>query len=497
MTGGTFWDLVETAARHRPQEVVLSDDYGRSLTTAGLRQEATAVAAGLLERGLVPGGVVSWQLPTSMEAAVLLAACARLGVIQNPIIPVLREREVGFIVTQAATSLLVVPRTWRGFDHGAMARSLGPEVLELDLESPPAGALLRLPKGDLERLPALPRPYRGCRWIYYTSGTTSDPKGVCHSDSSAIASSNGIVHQLGIGTGDVYPIAWPFAHIGGISMLSSVLRAGGNLVLFDHFDPGTSPERMAAHSPTILGSATPFFHAYIAAQRRHGERPLFPRLRGCVAGGAPTPQSVSRETAEVLGVAGVAGAWGLTEFPVASSETPDDAQIGTSSGTLVEGVRARVVDGELRLRGPQCFLGYVDSALDADAFDDEGWLRTGDLGSIGEDGRVRISGRLKDVIIRNAENISALEVEDILLQHGEVADVAVVGRPDARTGESVCAFVVLRSEGGADPASLLEHCADQGLARYKWPSDFRFVDGLPRNSMGKILKNELRARADG
>lgn len=499
MTGGTFWDLVERAAADRPGDVVLSDDHGRSLTTAGLRDTAAAVAAGLVERGLDGSGaeaVVSWQLPTSLEAAVLLAACARLGLTQNPIIPILREREVSFIVRQAGTSLLVVPTSWRGFDHGAMARKLGPAVLDIDFEATPAGGV-RLPLGDVGALPAPPVPHDGCRWIYYTSGTTAEPKGVRHSDSSTIASSNGIVHQLGIAEGDVYPIAWPFAHIGGISMLAGVLRAGGSLVLFDHFDPQETPERMAAHAPTILGSATPFFHAYIAAQRRHGAEKLFPRLRACVAGGAPTPESVSRETAEVLGVAGVTGAWGLTEFPVASSETPRDPAIGTSSGTLAEGVEARVVDGELRLRGPQCFLGYVDSSLDADAFDAEGWLRTGDLGSIDGDGRVHISGRLKDVIIRNAENISALEVEEVLLRHPQVADVAVVGLPDAGTGESVCAFVVLRPGAEAGPASLVEHCSEQGLARYKWPTDVRFVDALPRNSMGKILKNELREGAAG
>jgi acyl-CoA synthetase (AMP-forming)/AMP-acid ligase II len=204
---------------------------------------------------------------------------------------------------------------------------------------------------------------------------------------------------------------------------------------------------------------------------------------------------VSAETAEVLGVAGVVGAWGLTEFPVASSETPRDAAVGTSSGTLAEGVRARVVDGELRLRGPQCFLGYVDPSLDEDAFDEDGWLRTGDLGSIDDGGRVHVSGRLKDVIIRNAENISAQEVEEVLLRHPDVADAAVVGLPDPRTGESVCAFVVLHEERRTGPDSLLEHCAEQGLARYKWPTEFEWVDALPRNSMGKLLKSDLRARA--
>jgi len=424
----------------------------------------------------------------------MLAACARLGVTQNPIIPVLRRREVEFIVRQARTSLLVVPKSWRGFDHSEMARSLGVDVLELEMGRPVGGAL-RLPLGDPAELPSAPAESADCRWIYYTSGTTADPKGVRHSDASVIASSNGVVDQIGMKTGDVYPIAWPFAHIGGVSMLSSALRVGGTLVLFDTFDASTTPGRMALHSPTLLGSATPFFHSYIAAQRAAGSTSLFPRLRACVAGGAPTPESVNRETAEVLGVRGVVGAWGLTEFPVASSETPDDEDLGSTVGRLTSGVEIRVVEGELRLRGPQQFLGYVDASLDPDAFDADGWFRTGDLGTIGEDDRIRIVGRLKDIIIRNAENISAQEIEEVLFLHPDVADAAVVGVPHPRTGEEVWAFVVLRPDANCSVDAVMEHCAAQGLAPYKRPTTLRFVEGLPRNSMGKVVKATLRTWA--
>src|SRR5581483_7348394 len=250
------------------------------------------------------------------------------------------------------------------------------------------------------------------------------------------------------------------------------------------------PGRMAAHAPTILGSATPFFHAYVAAQRQHGDQPLFPALRTCVAGGAATPATVNREVAEVLGVRGVVGAWGLTEFPVATSETPDDPNVGTTVGRPVAQVEVRVVDGELQLRGPQCFLGYVDASLDAAAFDD-GWFRTGDLGSVDGDGRVRIEGRLKDVIIRTAEKIAASDVEETLLRHPAVADVAVIGIPDARTGERVCAVVVLGPGQTASIEDLVAHCQAEGLARYKCPERLEVIGALPRNSMGKVLKREI------
>jgi cyclohexanecarboxylate-CoA ligase len=485
-----FWGLLQEAAHRRPDAVVLADDHGRSLTVAALLGAAQRAAAGLHAHGVEPGSVVSWQLPTTLEAAVLMAACARLGAVQNPIIPVFRHREVGFIVRQVRSGLVVVPETWRGFSHGEMARSLGSQVLALDLDGPP-GTALRLPAGDPAELPAVPEVTGDCRWIYYSSGTTADPKGVRHTDASVLAGSNGVVDGLGWGARDVYPIAWPLAHIGGVAMLSAALRAGGTLVLFDTFDPATSPERMAAHRPTILGSATPFFRAYVAARRRHGDQPLFPAVRACVGGGAATPAPVNREVAEVLGVAGVAGAWGLTEFPVATSESPEDAEVGSTVGRPVAGVRVRVVDGELRLKGPQCFLGYVDPALDAEAFDEEGWLRTGDLGSVDDRGRVRVEGRRKDVIIRNAENISAAEVEGVLLRHPGVVDAAVVGEPDTRTGERVCAVVVARPGAKVTLAELVEHCRAEGLARIKCPERLEVVAQLPRSPMGKVLKRTL------
>lgn len=217
-----------------------------------------------------------------------------------------------------------------------------------------------------------------------------------------------------------------------------------------------------------------------------------PALRLVVAGGAPTPEPVAREVAQVLGVRGICDAWGMTEFPVASSQTVDDPDLGLSAGAPAVGVEVRVVDGELLLSGPQCFLGYVDPSLDADAFDDDGRLRTGDLGFVDELGHVHITGRRKDVIIRNAENISAVEVEEVLLRHPDVLDAAVIGVPDPRTGERVMAVLVVGRE--LSLAELTAHCAGHDLARFKFPERAEVLDALPRNPMGKVLKAALREK---
>jgi acyl-CoA synthetase (AMP-forming)/AMP-acid ligase II len=264
---------------------------------------------------------------------------------------------------------------------------------------------------------------------------------------------------------------------------------------------------MAAHRPTILGSAQPFFRAYLDAQHRHGDEPLFPALRTCTGGGAPTPPEINRELVEAFGIRGVTSSWGLTEFPIATCARPDDPPdvLAISVGRPSPGVQVRAVtsdgaeasvgaEGELRLRGPQCFLGYLDPSLDADTFDGDGWFRTGDLGTIDADGNVRVTGRLKDVIIRNAENISALEIEDVVLRHPDVADVTVIGLPDERTGERVCAVVVPLPGADVTLSSLAEHCLAEGLARQKCPEQVELVDALERNPMGKVLKQPLRDR---
>jgi acyl-CoA synthetase (AMP-forming)/AMP-acid ligase II len=245
----------------------------------------------------------------------------------------------------------------------------------------------------------------------------------------------------------------------------------------------------------------------MAAQREHGAEPLFPDLRGCVGGGAPITPELGRQVRETLSVAGVANSWGLTEFPVVTSPPPDGEPevLDHTVGRPVPGVSVRVVDdsgrevpvgeeGELRLKGPQCFLGYVDESLDADAFDEDGWFRSGDRGRINADGNVMITGRIKDAIIRNAENISALEIEDVLATHPAVADVAVIGVPDPRTGERVCAVVVPNPGFAVTLASLAEHCQAQGLSKHKSPERLELVDELPRNLTGKVLKNELRLK---
>jgi acyl-CoA synthetase (AMP-forming)/AMP-acid ligase II len=499
----TIWQLLARAADDDPDRVLIEDDHDHSITTIEWMHRAEAVAVGLQDLGIRRDTVVSWQLPTSIDAFVLVMALSRLGAVQNPILPLLRRKEVSFIVNQTRSQLLITPNNWRNFDYASMsadvASDTGVGLLILDSDG--------LPEGDPADLPPLSREDgNAVRHIYYSSGSTADPKGVLHTDQSVMHAATGPILCYSITADDCIPIPFPCTHIGGMAMTIVALYTRCKLLLFDIFDAKTSPLVMSRKGGTLLGSAVPFFHAYLRAQRERGSEPLFPRVRSFVGGGAPTPPEMYYEMKELFGVS-IVSSWGLTECPIASGGTLDDSDedLAHTEGRLISGVTLRVVDidgrevkpgeeGELRLKGPQGFKGYVDSSLNAGAFDELGFIRTGDLGIVGPRGHIKITGRIKDVIIRNAENISAQEIEDLLYEHPKVADVTVIGLPDPKTGERACAVVALAE--GADSLSLAEivdFCRQQNLTTQKIPEQLEIVDQVPRNAVGKVLKQELRS----
>lgn len=500
----TVWGLIDAAAERWSTRRMLVDDHDRDWTFAAYRDACLGVAARLSSQGVGPSTTVSWQLPTTIEAVVLLGALARLGARQNPLIPVLRDAELGPILKDVSPDLIVVPRSWRGYDHKAAAEALaapiGAQLWVLDLD----GDIAALSAEDLDApLPDLLREGTP-RWFYTSSGSTARPKTITHTDVSVTASARAQLSQFELGPKDLFPVSFPIAHIGAMAWLTTSWSAGTQLMLDSAFDPLTSPERMARHRATILGSATPFFLAFLDAQRRHGDEPLFPDLRFCMGGGAPTPAGLHTRVVQELGGLGVFNGYGLTECPILGYPGPGSPPelIEVSAFMPAKGVDVEIRDadgavlgaeaqGELWARGPQSFTAYLDPELTAELIDEDGFVRTGDLAVL-ESGHVRISGRIKDVIIRNGENISAIEIETILVQLPSVAEAAVIGLPDARRGESVCAVVVPRDHD-APPAleELVAACESAGLARFKHPEQLHVMPGLPRSPMGKLVKSEI------
>ncbi|MET9867628.1 AMP-binding protein [Streptomyces sp. NPDC006386] len=487
----TLWELVSRRAALTPDRpLFLQDDRG--LTFGELAARAERVAAGLYGMGVRPGTVVAWQLPTRIETAVLSFALARLGAVQTPVIPFYRDREVGFALRESKAEFFAVPGVWRGFDHAEMARRLGARgVFE---------AYDDLPDGDPSVLPPPPSDGTAVRWIYWTSGTTSDPKGVLHTDRSLLAGGSCLAHALRPSAADVGSIAFPYAHIGGPDYTVMLLLYGFPAVLFEQFALPEALETYRAHGVTLAGGSTAFYSMFLAEQRKRPGEPVVPSLRLLAGGGAPKPPELYHAVVREMGVQLTHG-YGMTEVPMITMGAPDDSAelLATTEGRPPEGMEIRIVDGEVRLRGEAVCRGYLDPAQTADAFDEEGFLRTGDLGHLTETGHLVLTGRLKDVIIRKGENISAQEIEDLLHRHPAVGDVAVIGLPDAARGELVCA--VVEQPPGAGPLTLDAVTAflrAEGLSVHKLPERLELVDALPRGeTLRKVLKYKLRERYSG
>ncbi|MEZ5243520.1 MAG: AMP-binding protein [Acidimicrobiales bacterium] len=500
----TFPELLARRAALSPDLPLLIDDAGRTMTCREVNDEVERVAAGLRDLGIGAGTAVTWVLPTRMETIVLSFALSRLGAVQNPIIHIYRHREVGFCIAQTAAEFVFTPGEWGGFDYGAMAADVS-----ADLPNPPTvlNGYEGLPHGDPSTLPPAPTDGDEVRWLYYTSGTTSDPKGVKHTDKTLIAAGTGLAIALEADETNVGTIAFPYAHIGGPDYIVMMLVNGFPAVLIERFTPAGAVAAYAANGATLAGGSTAFYQMFLAEDQKV-DGPAMPRLRAMAGGGAPMPPEIFFEVKEKMGIP-IAHGYGMTECPMICQGSPSDTddQLAHTEGAPIRGCQVDIVkadgttaapgeEGEVRVSGPMLFKGYTDASLEAEAFDEKGRFKTGDLGVQRADGHVSLTGRVKDIIIRKGENISAQEVEDVLYTLPQVANAAVIGLPDTERGEMVCA-VIETAEGQPDLTfdEMVAACADAGLMKQKTPERLEIHDGpLPRNATMKILKYELREK---
>jgi acyl-CoA synthetase (AMP-forming)/AMP-acid ligase II len=340
----------------------------------------------------------------------------------------------------------------------------------------------------------------------YTSGTTAEPKGVQHSHRTLLAEATSRVYTLN-GPGARHLGLFPPGHMAGLLSLLRILLLGTPTVIMQAWDAAVAAELIDRHAVTSCGGA-PVQLSGLLDQHANGTAALG-TLREFLTGAAPVAPSLIRR-ADAAGITAFRS-YGSSEHPTVTTGTiadPLDLRAGTD-GRLLAGNQVRLVDaagrdvpdgqeGEILTRGPELFTGYTDPALNAAAFAPGGWFRTGDVGRIDADGHLTVTDRLKDIIIRGGENISSKEVEDLLITHPAVADVAVIPVPDPALGERVCAVVVARPGFTFDVDQARAHVAAAGAARQKTPEVVVLADELPRTPSGKVRKDVLRrARTTG
>ena len=510
VTNASLVDLVDARAGQSPDDLLFVDDRGRQMTCREFQAESHRVANRLVGLGVGPDLLVSWILPTTIEALVVMVALSRLGAVQNPIIPMYREREISHILDEASVDAMIVIRSWADFDYKAMTDALSADRGGI----PPVWILDDLLAESASLQPVASQravAQKPAQWLFYTSGSSGVPKGCRHTDQSLFSSAAGMIRHLEMKAEDRSGIAFPIAHIGGAVNLIAALLSGATLILIERFSRDDSIAVLARERVTMAGSGTAFHLAYLDGQATQPDVPIFPFLRCCPGGGAPKPPGLHERVKRELGGVGILSGWGLTEAPVLTMGNPrdPDEKLSDTEGRPLPGVVVRVVGsdgrergagepGELRIQAPQQMLGYVNRQLDPEVFDDEGFLRTGDLGIVDAEGFVHITGRLKDVVIRNGENIGTAEVEELLRGHPYVADAAVFGLPDSRTGERVCAVVELvPNSPRIDLDDIGVFLESRGLRRQAWPEQLETMVALPRTVAGKIdtrrLKEQFRA----
>ena len=454
-------------------------------TFRDVEQLARRLAAGLRARGVGAGDVVAFQLPNWMEAAATFWAAAFLGAVLVPIVHFYGRKELAHILAATKPQVFITADEFGRMTHQPdmcadipVVGLVGRDFDDLLADEPMAGTVAADPAG-----PAL---------IAFTSGTTSAPKGVVHSHRSLVCEARQLSGQIR-SIGDNQLTATPVGHfIGMLAALLIPVLNGGSVHLIDNWDPGEVLALMDRDGLT-LGGGPPYF---VTSLLDHPDCTLAhrARIKTLGLGGSTVPAAVTRRLSD-MGII-VFRSYGSSEHPSITGSTldaPEDKRLFTD-GCPMPGVEIRLAaDGEIFSRGPDLFLGYTDDALTAAAFDDDGWYRTGDVGVLDADGYLTITDRKADVIIRGGENISAVEVEEVLLGMPGIAEAVVVAAPDAGLGERVAAVLRLKP-GHALPTEdeVRAHFADQGVARQKWPEVLLEVAEYPRTASGKVQKRLVR-----
>jgi acyl-CoA synthetase (AMP-forming)/AMP-acid ligase II len=501
----TLADTLATTARSTPQRLLLIDGPHRT-DAQTLYEGASTLAQAMLER--VPtGSVVSFMLPNWHEAAIIYLAATLAGMVVNPILPSLRDRELHFILKDLESRMIFVPERFRHMDYAAMlSRVVGqldpaPEVVVVRGNAnghTPFAALFEA--GPPQPLPQLDAD--AVRMVLYTSGTTGRPKGVLHSHNSLNALICQIRDHWLVDPGDRFLVPSPIGHIGGsIYAFESPLLLGTTAILMEQWNADDAVALLVREACTHLAGATPFLQQLLDAAERAGTH--LPSLKLFVCGGASVPPALIRRAAAYFERAAVTRVYGSTEVPVTTvGDTTRDArghaadtdgQVGLADVKLVDGQGKTGSAGEILARGPQMLVGYLHQDDEASSFDSDGYFRTGDLATWIDDKYLVVTGRAKDIIIRNGENISPKEIEDLLSGHPHIAEVSIVGLPDARTGERTCAVIVAKGTAVPTVESLGDYLRQAGLATFKFPEQVVLWEALPKNDAGKVLKHQIRA----
>ncbi len=495
-----------------PDKVLLIE-RDRKLTRREVYGGAARLAAWFTAQGAQPGDVVAFQLPNWSESAVIALAARMLGLVINPIPPIYREAELRYMLGATRAKFIFVPGEFRKCDYPAMLASLRESLPELqqvivvrgeggDVTFP--GALAGDP---LDTFPEVDP--AEAFLVMFTSGTTGRAKGVLQTHYGFGYKARQMIEAWHVDENDVIFMPSPVTHItGAIWAFDIPWVSGAPAVLLDVWDVQDGIDAIREHGCTISGGATPFLQQFLAATA--DDRSALASLRMFFCGGTSVSPDLIKQVSREFPGCLFFRAYGSTEMMTVTLgiDSREQADLGAETdGVVLPPIDVKLVDddgveiteqgveGEILAFGPEQFAGYLDTADNASSFDEHDYFRMGDLGRWCHGNYLEITGRKKDIIIRSGENISPKEVEDVLMEHPAVADIAIVAMPSDTTGEMGCAFVIPAAGGEFDLAAMRRFLDEVGLAKQKYPEWLEIVEDFPRVPSGKVRKDLLRKMA--
>ena len=478
-------DVVSLAAawvRHwtdRPNDPVLVDDQGRTLVGRQVNEMTAQRASDLAASGIARGSRVLLSCAPSIDLALTYIALMRLGITVLPANTGYTERELEHLVTDARPVAAIVddPRRLHGFDRWGLDVVVSAEV--------------PLPHAPIRHELLDQAAADDAAFIAYTSGTTGAPKGAVLTQANLLAGATAVVHAWEWQPADRLVMALPLFHMHGLGVgLNGSLLAGSSVVVVPSFSVDAVLDAIARHAGTMF-FGVPTMYARLAASDRVGE---LSALRLAVSGSAPLPVSVWHRLAKRSGVQ-VLERYGMTETVMLTSNPLHGERRPGTVGVPLPNVDVRLGEGgAVQVRGPNVFTHYLNRDRESqEAFTDDGWFITGDIGQWDDADYLQLVGRASELIITGGFNVYPRELEDVLREHPLVIDIAVVGTPDEEWGEVVTAYVVLDDSASAYSSwrdTLAAHAGER-LAPYKVPRVWHRVGELPRNAMGKVVRSEL------
>lgn len=511
----TILDHFQRALRDCPEKTAVvayrdGQPDALRLSYRELHRRVDRVARGLVQLGVGKSDVVTYQLPNWWEFVVLVLACARIGAVSNPVMPIFRQHELNFMLNFGESKVFVVPKRYRNFNYEEMARGMLPnlphlrQLVVVDGDGPDSFAALLL-GNDTPPLAATPIAPDDVALLMYTSGTTGEPKGVMHTSNTLFSNLHAYKERMELSAAEVILGASPMAHLTGYGYLATLpVILNATTVLQDIWDAGKALAIVREEGVTFSMASTTFAADLCNAVEK-GDRtaPSFTRFN---CAGAPIPP-VLIERAQSLMNLTICSAWGMTENGAVTVTEPARAleKSGCSDGRPLPGMQAKVCaptgqplpageTGELFVRGASLFAGYLKRPQ-LNNVDADGWFDTGDLAYIDAEGYIRINGRSKDVVIRGGENIPVIEIENLLYKHPAIASVAVVGFPDKRFGERVCAFVGLKQGCSFTFEDMTAYFNELQLTKQYFPERLEVLEQMPQTPSGKLQKFKLRDMA--